>query len=263
MKIKALTYIAGISILTSVGMTSCVGDPNSPGLEYMPDMYRSSAVESYWDYAEVDGRYDKEAYDLIASKYNFVPPAGTIPYQGEGTDGVMMPYEYGAPINADKTHGLFGIPQDTLGRDAAKGDVNPIAYSPEVEKEGKVLYNRFCQHCHGEKGKGDGAVPGTGKYPPPPAYDAGATKDLTAGEIFYTITYGKGAMGSHASQLDKVERWKLVYYVQKLQGKELGAGESDSTMTGNLEMIEEMVEEGLEELEVEAIDAEGHGEGEH
>ena len=263
MKIKALTYIAGISVLTSVGMSSCVGDPNSPGLEYMPDMYRSSAVEGYWDYAEVDGKYSEEAYKLVASKYNFVPPSGTIPYQGEGTDGAMMPYEYGAPINADKTHGLFGIAQDTLGRDAAKGDVNPVPYSKDVEKEGKVLYERFCSHCHGEKGAGDGGVPATEKYPQPPAYDAGTTKDLTAGEIFYTITYGKGAMGSHASQLNKVERWKVVYYVQKLQGKELGVETPDSTMTGNPEMIEEMVEGEIQEMEVEAIDEEGHGEEGH
>ena len=30
-------------------------------------------------------------------------------------------------------------------------------------------------------------------------------------------------MGSHASQLNKEERWKLVYYIQKLQGKDPAA----------------------------------------
>ena len=41
-------------------------------------------------------------------------------------------------------------------------------------------------------------------------------------------------MGAHASQLNKEERWKLVWYVQKLQGKDLEAmnsgNGSDSTV---------------------------------
>jgi hypothetical protein len=36
-------------------------------------------------------------------------------------------------------------------------------------------------------------------------------------------------MGSHASQLTQEERWKLVYYVQKLQGPKTVA--TDSTKT--------------------------------
>jgi hypothetical protein len=35
--------------------------------------------------------------------------------------------------------------------------------------------------------------------------------------MFHTLTYGKGAMGSHASQLTKAERWKVVAYVKHLQ----------------------------------------------
>jgi hypothetical protein len=30
--------------------------------------------------------------------------------------------------------------------------------------------------------------------------------------------YGKGLMGSHASQLNYDERWKIVRYVQELRG---------------------------------------------
>jgi hypothetical protein len=37
------------------------------------------------------------------------------------------------------------------------------------------------------------------------------------------MTYGKGLMGSHASQLTKEERWKVVYHVQTLQGKDPSA----------------------------------------
>ena len=57
-----------------------------------------------------------------------------------------------------------------------------------------------------------------GGFPPPPAYNA-ALKDLSAGKIFFSITYGKGLMGAHASQLSKEERWKVVHHVELLQGK--------------------------------------------
>ena len=33
------------------------------------------------------------------------------------------------------------------------------------------------------------------------------------------MNYGKNMMGSHASQLDKEERWKLVLYVENLIAK--------------------------------------------
>ncbi|MBK7295708.1 MAG: hypothetical protein IPI91_03145 [Flavobacteriales bacterium] len=41
------------TLLGVVGlMASCGGDTQSPGIEYMPDMYRSPAVEAYVDYGQ-------------------------------------------------------------------------------------------------------------------------------------------------------------------------------------------------------------------
>lgn len=241
--IKKLGFIA----LVAGTMVSCGGDNNSPGLEYMPDMYRSSAVEGYWDYAEVRGEYSEEAYNLIREKFSFVPPAGTIPYAGTDADETDMPYPHGAPLNADKTHGLYGVKQDSMGIVNAKFDQNPVAFSDDVLKEGQVLYERFCIHCHGEEGGGDGSIIKTGKFPAPGAYN-GPLKSKTPGEIFYTITYGKGAMGSHASQLNKEERWKVVYYVQKLQGNDPGEAPADTLNV---------------DIEVEPLEAEVEGNEEH
>lgn len=250
MKVNKLRNYGFIALAAGT-LVSCTGNDNSPGLEYMPDMYRSSAVEGYWDYAEVQGRYDQEAYDLVREKFSFVPPSGTIPYAGPDADATNMPYEHGAPINADKSHGLYGVRQDSAGYANAANDVNPVPYSDDAMDEGKVLFERYCIHCHGEKGAGDGTIPATGKYPPPPAYN-GPLKDLPAGQIFYSITYGKNAMGSHASQLNKEERWKVVYYVQKLQGKEPGAEE-----VVNEEEAVDAVDAGNENNEAD------HGEGGH
>jgi mono/diheme cytochrome c family protein len=94
---------------------------------------------------------------------------------------------------------------------------SPFKKSAEVATEGKVIFEKMCMHCHGPKGEGNGTLIATGKYPQPPAYNGGALKNLTEGKMFHTITYGKGLMGSHASQLTKEDRWKVIQYVQELQ----------------------------------------------
>ncbi|MCF8461657.1 MAG: cytochrome c, partial [Flavobacteriales bacterium] len=48
---KALKYnisLVGSALMCIVVlMSSCTTDPNSPGVEYMPDMYRSPSYETY------------------------------------------------------------------------------------------------------------------------------------------------------------------------------------------------------------------------
>lgn len=169
------------------GFTSCgTKDVNSPGLEFMPDMYRSPSVEVYGT-SVIDG-------DTTWSS-QFLPVKGTI---SRG----YIPYVYQNTPDGYEQAGLYLK--------------NPIVYSEQVEKEGEVLYSKFCVHCHGASGAGDGKValklPGA-----PPSY-SGPLKNLPEGKIFHSITYGKGLMGNHASILTQDERWKLVYFVQKLQG---------------------------------------------
>jgi mono/diheme cytochrome c family protein len=180
LKTLTLGAVAGVMALS---FTSCSNAPNSPGYEYMPDMYRSPALK-YYNTHVLNG-------DTLPSAMK--PVAGTI------ARGYMP-----------------GIP---VGMDYEKAGVylkNPIAFSDAILTDGQAIYGKFCVHCHGDAGKGDGKVglklPGA-----PPAYD-GPLKNLPEGKMFYTITNGKGLMGSHASQLTVEERWKVIYYVQKLQG---------------------------------------------
>lgn len=178
----------GLTAATLItGFASCgKKDANSPGVEFMPDMYVSPSMEVYGT-REIDG-------DTTYST-EFLPVKGTI---ARG----YIPYAYPNTAQGYEQAGLYLK--------------NPIALTPQVEKDGEALYGKFCVHCHGASGAGDGKVgqklPGA-----PPAYN-GALKDLPEGKIFHSITYGKGLMGNHASILTQEERWKLVHYVQKLQG---------------------------------------------
>jgi mono/diheme cytochrome c family protein len=106
----------------------------------------------------------------------------------------------------------------------AVNDVNPLKLTSknaeEVLKKGKELYSYMCQHCHGENGDGQGPMVKSGAYAGVPNY--AERKALSDGQMFYSIYYGKGAMGSHASQLSKKEIWTLVHYVRKFQNKDYG-----------------------------------------
>jgi mono/diheme cytochrome c family protein len=223
MKFKAIASIAVVALSTLM-LGSCTADADSSGLEYMPDMYRSPAIEPYVDYGEIRGRENTEAKMKISS---LVPPTGTVPYYGKdsATVSLMMPYFRKASIAFRETHGLYGAELSMADEyTLALADVNPYKLTAEnseaVLKSGKALYTAMCQHCHGEKGDGNGPMVASGAYAGVPAYADRAA--LSDGQIFYSIYYGKGAMGSHSSQLDKKEIWTLVHYVRKFQNASYG-----------------------------------------
>jgi len=199
--LKPLTSVLGaIAVFTiAASVSSCNDDPKHPGYEYMPDMYRSPSYETN----SGNGLFKD-------SLTNRLPVSGTIP---RGT--TYMPYPY---------------PNTPEGYEAAGKDLkNPLPKSEENLAEGKYLYENYCMHCHGEQGMADGKIIQNGKFPPPPSY-SGPLKDLVEGKMFHSITYGKNLMGSHASQLNQTERWKVIMYVQTLQ--KLGnasAAPADST----------------------------------
>jgi mono/diheme cytochrome c family protein len=238
-RFKTITIMTLSGLILGSMATSCQSDPNSPGVEYMPDMYRSPAIEAYVDYGLVKERL---VDSLRKENPALTPPNGTVPYSANILNDIT--YEHGAPIGSDLSHGLYGFDVDSAGYINAASDINPIAYSESIKKEGKVLYGKFCIHCHGAKGNGQGSVVSNsnGAYPPPPSYSK-QLKDKPAGQIFYSITYGKGLMGSHASQLTKEERWKVVYHVQTLQGKNPTAVVVDSIATAVV-VDESLVVEG-------------------
>lgn len=205
---KKVIYLSFFGLLLGIAVQSCKSDPNSPGYEYMPDMYRSPAIEPYQE-------VDYTANGLSARK----PADNTISMN-------EVPYAY---------------PNNNEGYEAAGMNLkNPLPFSEDMIAEGKLVFSNFCIHCHGKEGEGNGSVPENSEYPNPPSYK-GALKDLPAGKIFHSIHYGKNLMGSHASQISKEDRWKLVHYVQYLQDKD----RKMASLNGGTEEV--ATEEGQEE----------------
>ena len=187
-KVTKIISLMAVFGCVTIAITSCdKKDSNSPGVEFMPDMYRSPSLESNMAYVSMVNGDSLEA--------NRTPVAGTI---ARG----YMPFPYS------------NTPE---GYELAKANAhNPLQKNDVNLKTGEELYGKFCVHCHGATGQGDGLV-GLKLPGPPPPYTAADKINMTEGEIFHIMTYGKGLMGSHASQLTQEERWKLVLYVQKLQ----------------------------------------------
>lgn len=204
MKLR-LKYFSVVLFGGTLFFSSCTKHPDSPGYEYMPDMYRSQAVEAYVDYGMVGDDEKSEYADSLKNTLSARKPVeGTIPFNADPKmAAIMMPFPYG-PNDLDKADVELKIPESYL--EDIDGNV----------KEGKRLYGLFCKHCHGEKGMGDGGVVEVGGFNTPSPYN-GAYKNRSLGGIFHIVTYGKGAMGSHASQLNKNERWKVAMFVRTLQ----------------------------------------------
>ena len=221
------TPTATLSALALVVLTmaSCGGgDPNSPGVEYMPDMYRSPAMEAYVDFGQDPYVFTEEvAKEQRQRQSARLPVAGTILFAMDASKAQFnMPYNYPNTVDGYEAAGL--------------NLKSPIMMTEATVEQGKVIYTKFCMHCHGETGQGDGGVVKNGNYPVPPSY-TGPLKDLPEGKIFHSLVYGKNiAMGPHASQLNKEERWLVVQYVKYLQngGKMSASAPSDTTTTAAL-----------------------------
>lgn len=223
-KFKAFAQLSVVAILA----TACTSDPDSAGLEYMPDMYRSPAIEAYVDYAEFGGQTYKELTMKLSA---MTPPKHTIPYYGTDSSLVrmMLPYHRRPSAAFALSHGLFGADFSTNADGnyeymMAATDVNPIKLTSteqaeEVFTKGKQLFQANCAHCHGEKGDGNGPMMLSGAFTGVPDYK---TLAIAEGQMFYSIYYGKGAMGAHASMVNKKEIWTLVHYVRRFQDANYG-----------------------------------------
>lgn len=197
-------FVLGVVV---AGLVSCTAGPDDTGVEYAPQMYHSTPYEPLTQIQskEAGSWLDSNPEDDHGEFYN------SNPYNKFG----MTMFE---PVEGTIKRGTYLDDNGIDAADYAMAEevlVNPYEGQKELLKEGKALYLRFCEHCHGEKGLGDGLVGEVFKGVT--AYTSATVKDKKAGHIFWVITNGKGRMGAHASQISVDDRWKIVTYVQTLQ----------------------------------------------
>lgn len=208
------TIRISIAAFALLALWSCGAGGDNQGLEYAPNMYHSVPYEPLTQITDESAgeaaQFLNNPEDGHGEYYNSnplnpnrmtmrVPPANTVPR----SKGGFLPYR---------------LHKDSLEL-AARTLKSPFdSLSMEVAiKDGKALYDRFCEHCHGSKGQADGLV--AEKYPGVANLTGLAYQNITPGHIFHVITNGKGLMGAHGSQISPEDRWKISHYVKKLQNQ--------------------------------------------
>lgn len=201
---KRIVYIASGILAMSAVVTGCVSRGNDPGWEYAPDMAYSKGYEPY-------NQGDSNSVN---------------PY------GMSMREPVAGTVALGKEDNHYPLENTAEGYEASKALTYPAGLD-DKDNRGKYLYDIYCTPCHGANGGNDGEVfkRGMGK-PAWPNYQDKYIRELSPGQIYHTLTYGKNNMGSHAYSLKPMDRWRVVKYVKQLSGAGAEpAAAKDSTQT--------------------------------
>ena len=185
-------WIISVLAVTVAGMMSCNKVRRSPGRAYMPDMAYSRAYETY---ASTENLQQKGIH------YTGMPVTGTI-----AREDMLQ---------------IYTIQNDSAGYVQSATVKNPLSIDSIDKKEAERLYLVNCGICHGAKLDGNGPLwkDGNGPYPAAPKNLMGDDmKKMADGTMFHSVTYGKGQMGSYASQLNTMQRWMVIAFIKSKQG---------------------------------------------
>ncbi len=92
--------------------------------------------------------------------------------------------------------------------------VNPVKADAESIKEGKALYIKHCQSCHGKTGLGDGTKASTldtdaGDFSKP------KFQQQSDGILYYKTAEGRDDMPSFKKKIpDEDDHWNIVNYLR-------------------------------------------------
>jgi mono/diheme cytochrome c family protein len=196
-----------VVVIVACLLASCAARDNNPGVEYAPQMYHSIPYEGLSQIQDEEaGRWLTSMDDVPGEFYTSNP---------NNPHAMNMREPVANTVKRSKKGYLpYRIPKDSLELAGATLK-NPLDSTAAIVAQGKALFDRYCEHCHGSTGLGDGLVGEVFKGVTP--YNSRAVKDKPEGHIFHVITHGKGRMGAHASQVSVEDRWKIVRFVQTLQ----------------------------------------------
>lgn len=198
--------IGCILIIAFAAILNGCDNKREPGKIYMPDMAYSRAYEAY------------APNDLKEEGINYVP----WPVEGTLRRGDLYP---------------FTLPNDSNGYQMSGSVQDPLPPLDTVQMaEAQRLFNINCAICHGAKIDAQGPLSTGGKIPAVANLTLPQYVEMPVGTMFHSITYGKGNMGSYASQLTRRQRWMVIQYVKSVQsGKEVMTDSTATTTTAGMD----------------------------
>jgi mono/diheme cytochrome c family protein len=174
------TWIAPLLLLALAG---CGTTTRKPPIEIFPDMdrqpkYKALAQSPFF----ADGRASR------------MPPPGTVAV------GQLRPDEsYFTGIQGN----LY------LGR-------NPRPIDRALLARGRERFEIFCAPCHDRAGDGKGIVATRTSWLAVNLHEERIVQ-MTDGELFHVVTYGRRTMPGYRFQISADDRWAIVAYIRALQ----------------------------------------------
>jgi mono/diheme cytochrome c family protein len=117
-----------------------------------------------------------------------------------------------APVNTGRVTGTTNFVE-----------TNPLPVTGPLLQRGRERFNIYCTPCHGALGDGNGINKKLGVMPAVANLQDKRIVEMADGEIFNTITFGKGLMGAHGPLVAVADRWAIVAYLRALQLSQLGS----------------------------------------
>jgi mono/diheme cytochrome c family protein len=142
-----------------------------------------------------------------------LPPPGTVARSQpmQTVSGPVYPYE-DSPVNSGCLTGTTNFVA-----------TNPLPVTPSLLRQGREQFEIYCTPCHGSLGDGNGITKKLGVMPAVANLHDQRIVEMTDGEIFNTITHGKGLMAAYGPTVSVRDRWAVIAYLRALQLSWLGS----------------------------------------
>ena len=107
---------------------------------------------------------------------------------------------------------------------------NPVIFNNQNVRAGKDIWDKNCKSCHGDPGRYNALA----LVPPPPDASSDLMQDHTDGELFFKITYGRGAMPQFETTLSTDDRWKVVTFIRRFDPRNAGLLAEEELLKGKI-----------------------------
>ena len=142
-----------------------------------------------------------------------LPQPGTIaqskPLRVAGRE--VYPFE-DAPVNTGRVAGTTNFVE-----------LNPYPVTAPFLARGQERFNIYCAPCHSQLGDGNGVPKKINAMAIVANLHDKRIVELTDGELFNTVSYGKNNMQGYAPQIPVEDRWAIIAYLRALQLSRLGS----------------------------------------
>jgi mono/diheme cytochrome c family protein len=192
-----------LCVLATVGVLGLRGSHfRRPPLYIFPDMERQPKLRPQTANAFFD--------DGLSSR---LPVAGTIARSQPIRVGDQLVYPWqDSPATTGRVTGATNFVE-----------LNPLPVTDELLQRGQQVFNINCAACHSKLGDGNGTPKRINAMAVVGNLHDKRIVELADGELFNTISYGKGLMQGYAANLPIQDRWAAIAYLRALQLSRLGA----------------------------------------